>query len=333
MNTLMRTSIILLFATAAIAVSCAAKTEVIPAFQAGSAVGVCRVGASGGEVSVLVETQGQWRLRTEDSWISTDVTGGDGRGAFTFHFQSNESDILNLKPGRIGRIAICLESTGKADTLLVVQSGFLTPYSEIPVTADPALKLEFDDPSGEEVKLLVAASAGASSSAVAEWAMGYGADICILDGNVIGSANGLNVLGCNYEGMGQDQRYNAFKDAVLYSMSQTLTFGNDWIVCGQMYHYSAMQVGYPDTPSWYPSDASGEEFREDRYAWQNNMYDLLWMKTQGWVETYKDEDGRSWQADYVYVSASVLDKASSVEIVPVPVSGMMHNPVMVVLNI
>ena len=96
---------------------------------------------------------------------------------------------------------------------------------------------------------------------------------------------------------------------------------------------SAEKGEHADNDGSPQTDASGEEFREDRYAWQNNMYDLLWMKTQGWVETYKDEDGRSWQADYVYVSASVLDKASSVEIVPVPVSGMMHNPVMVVLNI
>ena len=108
--------------------------------------------------------------------------------------------------------------------------------------------------------------------------------------------------------------------------------GNDWIVCGQMYHYSAMQVGYQNTPSWYPSNASGDEFRADRYAWQNNLYDLLWMKTQGWVETYTDADGHSWQADYVYVGASVLDKVSSVEVLSAPVQGMLHKPIEVLLK-
>lgn len=324
-------SLFILLTAAGLAVSCS-QTEVIPAFQPGNAVAVCRVGAAGGEVSVLVETQGQWRLRTDDSWISTDVPGGKGRGAFTLRYASNQSDILNLKPGRTGRIAICLESSGKADTLLIVQRGFLSPEENLPVTADPALQLEFETPDALAVKLLVASSEGASADAVAAWAEGYGADVCVLDGVVSGGVAGLNTLGCDYKEMSQDQKYAAFQDAVLSSVGSALVYGDDWIVCGQMYHYSAMQVGYPQTPSWYPADASGDAFRSDRYAWQNNLYDLLWMKMQDWVETYTDADGHRWQADYVYVSASVLDKVSSVEILPTPVSGMLHNPVAVVLK-
>lgn len=314
------------------ALSCSGKTEVIPAFQPGNAVAVCRVGASGGEVSVLVETQGQWRLRSADPWITTDVPGGIGNGAFTFRYGSNQSDILNLRPGRIGRIAICLEGTGKADTLLVAQRGFLTPETSVAVTEDPALKLEFESPSSVEVKLIVASSEGASSAAVADWVQDYGATISVLDGVVSGGVDGLNVLGCNFEGQSPDQELSSFHDAVLSSVGSALISGNDWIVCGQMYHYSAMQVGYQNTPSWYPSNASGDEFRADRYAWQNNLYDLLWMKTQGWVETYTDAEGHSWQADYVYVSAPVLDKVVSVDLLAVPVAGMSHKPVSVVLK-
>lgn len=321
-----------MFAAAAMALSCSGKTEVIPAFQPGNAVAVCRVGASGGEVSVLVETQGQWRLRSADPWITTDVPGGIGNGALTLRYGSNQSDILNLRPGRIGRIAICLEGTGKADTLLVAQRGFLTPEASIAVTEDPALKLEFESPSSVEVKLIVASSEGASSAAVADWVQDCGATISVLDGVVSGGVDGLNVLGCNFEGQSPDQELSSFHDAVLSSVGSALISGNDWIVCGQMYHYSAMQVGYQNTPSWYPSNASGDEFRADRYAWQNNLYDLLWMKTQGWVETYTDADGHSWQADYVYVGASVLDKVSSVEVLSVPVQGMLHKPIEVLLK-
>lgn len=328
----MKIRIFILIAAAALAFSCSGKTEVIPAFQPGSAVAVCRVGASGGEVSVLVETQGQWRLRSADPWISTDVPGGSGRGAFTLRYDANQSDILNLRPGRIGRIAICLEGTGKADTLLVAQRGFLTPETSIPVTEDPSLKLEFESPLTVEVKLIVASSEGASSEAVADWAQGYAATICVVDGVVSGGIDGLNVLGCNFEGQSQDQELASFHEAILSSVGSALVSGNDWIVCGQMYHYSAMQVGCPDTPSWYPSNASGDEFRADRYAWQNNLYDLLWMKTQGWVETYSDADGHGWQADYVYVGASVLDKVSSVELLSAPVSGMLHKPIAVLLK-
>ena len=326
----MKNSILTLLALAA--VSCSPKIEVIPAFQPGSPVAVCNVGASGGEVSVLVDTKGQWRLRTTDEWISTDVPGGNGRSAFTLHYASNQSDILNLRPGRIGRIAICLEDSGKADTLLVAQRGFLTPEPSVPVMNDPALKLEFYTPADIEIKLLVASSEGASAAAVADWARTFGSDVTVLDGVVSDGINGLNILGCNFAGQSPDQRFDAFREALQTCIGRALVLGNDWIVCGQMYHYSAMQVGYPQTPSWYPDDASENEFRADRYAWQNNFYDLLWMKNQGWVETYTDSDGHCWQADYVYVSSSMLDKVSSVEILPAPVSGMLHKPVSVVFK-
>lgn len=328
----MKNRFLILLAAAAAAFSCTPDVEVIPAFKPGNTVAVCQVGSSGGEVSVLVETQGKWRVRPADEWITVDVPGGDGRGAFTFRYSSNQSDILNLRPGRIGRVAICLETSGTADTLLVAQSGFLSGADGYSISEDPALKLEFDIPAGAAVKLLVASSEGASPSAVADWVNGYGADICVLDGTVSGSVEGLNVLGCNFAGQNPGQEFASFRDAVLSSIGKELEYGNDWVVCGQMYHFSAMQVGYPQTPSWYPSDASGEEFRADRYAWQNNLYDLLWMKTQGWVETYTDADGHGWQADYVYVSNPLLDKVSSVEVLSVPVQGMLHKPVVVVLK-
>lgn len=314
------------------AVSCAGKTEVIPAFQPGNAVAVYQAGAAPGEVSVLVETEGQWRLRPADAWITTDVPGGKGRGAFTFRYASNESDILNLRPGRTGRIAICLEESGKADTLLVAQRGFLTPEPSFPVTADPVLKLEFENPAGVAVKVLVASSEGVAATDVEAWAQGYGADITVLDGAVSGAVDGLNVLGCNFAGQSQNQEFASFQEAVLSSVGRALECGNDWMVCGQMYHYSAMQVGYSNTPQWYPADASGDAFRADRYAWQNNLYDLLWMKTKGWVETYTDDQGHAWQADYVYVSSSILDKVSSVETLSAPVPGMLHKPIAVSLK-
>ena len=182
------------------------------------------------------------------------------------------------------------------------------------------------------MKLIVASSEGASATAVSEWVKGYGADVSILDGIVSGGVEGLNVLGCSFEGQSTEQRISSFREAVLSSIGSSLVCGNDWIVCGQLYHYSVMQVGYADTPSWYPSDASGDEFEGDRFAWQNNLYDLLWMKTQGWVETYTDADGHRWQADYVYVSSTLLDKVSSVETLSAPVSGMLHKPVSVLLK-
>ena len=214
----MKTRIFILLTAAALAFSCSGKTEVIPAFKAGNPVAVCHVGASGGEVSVLVETKGQWRIRTSDSWISTDVPGGSGRGAFTFSYASNQSDILNLRPGRVGRIAICMEESGRADTLLVDQRGFLTPAAAISVVASPDLKLEFEDPATLDVKLLVASSEGASSASVADWVQSYGAAVSVLDGVVSGSVDGLNVLGCCFEGESRDQEFASFREKVLSSV-------------------------------------------------------------------------------------------------------------------
>lgn len=328
----MKNSLLLSVVTIVIAFSCSQKTEVIPAFQSGKAVGLCNVGASAGRVSVLVQTNGQWRIRPVDDWLTTDSQGGKGMGAFTFSYGSNQSDVLNLRPGRVGRIAICLEDSGIADTLIVAQRGFLSKDVNYQISGDSNLKLEFDIPSSTEIKLLIASSKGASEAAVSDWADSFGADIRVIDGSVTGDSGELNIVGCNFDGQSAAQRQNSFLEAVDFSIEQSLVYGNDWIVCGQMYHYSAMQVGYSDTPSWYPSDASSDEFQCDRYAWQNNLYDILWMKTRGWVETYTDEDGHNWQADYMYVSGALLDKVSSIDILPVPVPGMRHKPLSLVLK-
>ena len=127
-----------------------------------------------------------------------------------------------------------------------------------------------------------------------------------------------------------DAEYNAFRSAVdaLVRVSDV----NGMVLCGTMGHYSMMQTGYPSTPSWYPSDATDAVFRADRYAWQNKLYDILWMKEQGFVVTATDEEGKAWASDYLYISESVLSMVSAADIMDIPVTGMRHHPLRLILN-
>ena len=102
------------------------------------------------------------------------------------------------------------------------------------------------------------------------------------------------------------------------------------MIGGQLYHFSMMQTAYPATPSWYPSDIDASEFDSDRYAWNNNLYDCLWMSERDFVTTWTSETG-SYMADYVYVSRDVLATISEVQRLD-PVYGMTHNPIKITLK-
>ena len=66
-----------------------------------------------------------------------------------------------------------------------------------------------------------------------------------------------------------------------------------------------MQTSYQSTPDWYPADIEDPLFDADRYAWNNNLYDCLWMAERNFVETFVSEQGAN-MADYIYVSRDVL---------------------------
>lgn len=102
----------------------------------------------------------------------------------------------------------------------------------------------------------------------------------------------------------------------------------EWFVVGSFYYYSMMEAGYDGMPEWFPADAMGDEFDADRYAWQNNLYDCIWMLHREWTPTYTSPDGRSWRADYLYASKSAWNLVTSVSVLEIPVTGMRHNPIL-----
>ncbi len=304
-------------------------------FKGGNCIAVAEVSASEGMLSVLVDTDGSWRLDCDAQWLSFDVKGGSGRQAFTIRYDSNTPDVINLKSARTAKIAISLDGPRVSDTLLFVQRGFLGGGSGASVKPDERIKLEFDSAAITEGTFICCSSDTlADDSALRSWIQSQGADAFVIDGVVEGSLPGgsIAISGCNFEGLSADEEYLAFKAAVDATVNSSFDSGAQWILAGQMYHLSSMQTGYPSTPSWYPADAKGSAFRSDRYAWQNNLYDAVWMARRDYVSTWTDADSHSYCADYVYVSSAVLGAVSSIEVVDAPVSGMTHKAIVIKLK-
>ena len=90
--------------------------------QSGNVIGEMNVTATSGKVSVSVETVGRWIVYEADNadWISIDVAGGVGKGAFTVWYDANLSNVADIKEARKARIVITSEDYAKSDTLNIV---------------------------------------------------------------------------------------------------------------------------------------------------------------------------------------------------------------------
>lgn len=308
--------------------ACTETIETVDPYSAGDCIGKIELEALAGSLSISVETEGDWRLETEQDWLKTDIKGRNGNGAFTVYYESNESDVMTLRSGRVGKIAIRLAGSMKTDTLVFVQRGFYPVEADFNVVADDDITLEYNMNQPSDVILLCCSSEGTGD--VQSWIESQNADIVVLDGQVTGAVEGLNVMGCNYSGLTQEEEYDAFRNMIQQTYNSDPFAGDDWIYAGQMYHLSAMQFGYDETPDWYPTTKEAEEFRSDRYAWQNNLYDCVWMYQRNYVTTYTDADGRSYNADYVYASSSAFSKVTSVQLLDV--NGLSHKAIKLTLK-
>lgn len=303
-------------------------TEVVDPYSAGDCIGKIELGAIPGSLSILVETEGEWRLETEQEWLRTDTKGRTGNGAFTIYYDSNESDVMTLKKSRVGKLAIRLAGSMKVDTLVFVQQGFYPVEADFHVVEDKDILLEYDLTQTAEITLLCCSSEGTGD--VRSWIESQNADVVILDGEVTGAVEGLNVRGCNYAGLTCEEEYNAFRNLIQQTYNAGPDAGEDWIFAGQMYHLSAMQFGYETTPEWYPKTKEANEFLADRYAWQNNLYDCVWMHQRDYVTTFTDAEGRSYTADYIYASSAAFSKVTSVQLLDV--EGLSHKAVKLTLK-
>jgi hypothetical protein len=311
-----------------LAASCSKTVVINDPYSPGVCVGEIILGSTEGSMSVSVEADGPWRLECDQDWLRTDVTSRNGDAAFTVYYNSNVSDISDLREARTAKIAILLENSLKADTLVLVQRGLYRVEPAHKVVADPDLVLEYILPQEQLVTVLCCSGEGTAD--VDAFIAQQNADITVKDGEVTGEVEGLNVVGCNFAGMSEDEEFEAFRAMVNSTFNAGPDAGDNWIFAGQMYHLSSMMIGYADTPKWYPQSTTDTRFRSDIFAWQNNLYDCVWMYNQKYVKTYTNSNEESYTADYVYVSPAVFSKVEAVELLDV--EGMSHKPIKVTLK-
>jgi len=315
-----------------LSVSCT-KVEYVDPFQGGVNIAQTMVGANSGSLSVLVNTKGTWRVSCDQPWVEFDVKGGIDKGAFTVKYASNESDISVRRKSRVAKIAIGLDSKLVADTITIVQYGFISGDAAGKTTPDPDITVEFDQVALKELTLFCCSMEGVEETqkeAALEWAKAQ-ADICVVGDKVYGASADIKVAGCDFAGLDQAAEYQAFRTLIDTTLNAGTGANGKWVICGQTYHLSMMQTAYPATPAWYPEDAHDSLFDADRFAWQNNLYDMLWMKQQNYISTYTDAENHSYQADYMYVSSTLLSNVANVELVS-PSYGMAHKAIKITLK-
>ena len=118
-----------------------------------------------------------------EDWLSLDVNGRNGKGAFTFSYASNESDFANANPTRLGHIVIQNLNSMKADTLYVRQQG--TPDGKEYESYDNSNYIEFIDAALNRVTVVYADFDGVTDAAsVSAWIEETG-----VDGIMIGRAS------------------------------------------------------------------------------------------------------------------------------------------------
>ena len=359
----MKRYIPILLLGALLAASCTEKTETS---KAGKRVGEIYVTALPGAKTVLVNLDGLWRVRSSSDWMSFDVNGRDGAGAFTVYYGSNESDFVTSNPTRRGAIIIESLKSMKADTLWLRQQGI--PDGKEYSSAPQDSYVEFIDTKLTSVTVRYAnfGDAGAeSAAAIRQWLKGVDVLCCSgksplfyefdeldtedeIDGHVwingdgegyaiyasghpveswkfLSEPNscsavidGVNVMYADFlsDTLGAATLSNYAK-SILASGYDTPGAGAKWLIGGSLYYYSAMETGYPDTPSWYPANPSDNVFLPDRQMQAANLVDCVWMSHRGFNPTYTD-GSRSWRADYVYASTSLWNAATMVRVLDAP---------------
>lgn len=333
--------------------SCTAQE---PAYRSGEKLGQIYLSPESGAMSVMVSLDGLWRVSTESSWIRLDGNGGNGRGAFTFRYGENKSDIISSKTARRASIIIQRVREQVADTLRIIQQG--APDGRDYSSSVLDNYIEFIIPELKTVKLLYAnlaqPQAGKTKAWLEagkfDWVAAYDPDN-VLDGMYAGAAReGHLVIGMTdttptetisgkdylaaaaeswnlvvanfpFEAEPLDQYYR-MKELLDSGYNRPLS-GDLWIIGGTLNHLSVMEAGYPETPEWYPTDPSGVDFMADRYAWESNLYDSVFLTHKSYNPSFT-ADGRSWRPDYAYVSSSAWNHLVSVDEVPVSESGLQH---------
>ena len=280
-------------------------------------------------------------LAEDASWIRIDVPGGIGKGAFTVSYEANMSSVVDVKSSRKARVVVTSEDYAKSDTLNIIQQGFYSDIRPSAVGQSQAIVLEYVEAPAKKVDIVYCNADGVSDAeALASWAEQFDVVACgngflNTEAELCGSYSVCEVDDVKIvttdlqQAFAEGRGYEVFK-SIVDATYNAYDSQAKWVIGGQMYHYSMMQASYPATPSWFPADIEASVFDSDRYAWNNNLYDCLWMSERDFISTWTME-GQSYMADYVYVSRDVLATVCAVELLD-KVLGMTHNPIKITLK-
>lgn len=306
--------------------------------KSGNVVGEINVTASAGSLSVSVETVGRWIVYEAGNadWVSFDVQGGVGKGAFTVSYQANMSNVVSLKSSRKARIVVTSEDYAKSDTLNIVQQGFDNSHQPSAVNPSKEIVMEYEQAPVKTLTVVYCSADGVTDmEQFGVWAAGF--DVVACGNSFVGQeeqpgyakhvADDINLVSADLSSAVGEQAFIDIVEATYNAENSP----SKWIIGGQFYHCSMMQTSYPSTPEWYPSFVEDELFNADRYAWNNNLYDCVWMAERDFIRTWTSPEGLSYMADYVYVSRDVLAAIYSVEILD-KVYGMTHSPIKITLK-
>lgn len=353
----MKKIIVILYAALCL-LSCSSGTDVP---VAGKCIGEIYVTARSGAKSVLVDLPDLWSVKPQQEWISTDVNGRKGNGAFTIYYGSNESDFVVTNATRRGAVVIQNLTTMVADTVYIVQQG--TPDGREYSSSPQDSYIEFVDTKLTRLKVTYANFRGCTDNgAVSAWLAACKSDVIAFAWTEEG-ISGLqleNLLSFDHLGIINNSSFSVDRseygtnphslemclDGKVYEIADFDPEGNailqltdllnrgynrpdsetSWLIGGSFYYLSAMETGYPDTPSWYPTNPSDVIFEADRYAQSNNLTDCIWMSSRKFNPTFSSE-GKSWRADYAYASYSVWNTAIDVKVNDIPLSGICHKSI------
>ena len=149
--------------------------------KSGNVLGEIEVAATAGRLTVSVETVGRWIVYEADDapWVSFDVQGGVGNGAFTVSYQDNMSSVIDAKSSRKARIVVTSEDYAKSDTLNIIQMGFYSDIRPSQVTPSPEIVLEYVTPETKTMTVVYCSAEGVTDQdALAQWAEQFDVVAC-----------------------------------------------------------------------------------------------------------------------------------------------------------
>lgn len=285
------------------------------------------VTASEGALSFLIDTDGVWTAEVQGEWMSLDRTSADGRAAVTLAYQANTPISSELCEKRTGKLLLTKADMTSRLEISIHQFGL---NSSLPFNSsegsfeNEVFTVEYYLPEYEMVSAIYCSSDGlVDNAALQEWLCSEefaDVDVKIIDKGQQIVSDILFVFDTF------EKERNTFSQ--VKNFIECLPSAGRRIVGGTLWYKSVMEVGCVNTPEGYPTSVLDPVFDADRYCWQNRWSDCIWLKYRSFTPTYSE----NYRTDYIYADRNALTTIRDVQVMPVPVEGMLHNPLKILLT-